>query len=150
VRDLTSKHNVQNISDTIGGGIVQLHYRLPTTEERFGFAKACLVQDGDDVKYDSLPARLEYGLKVLTGFRHGDLQADDKLFSSDPEHEDYREDWKKLLEETSADLIMALAMGVFEGTHLLSPKKKKEKQEVTAGKIDKAEGDAPLASNSDD
>lgn len=148
MRDLTAKHNVQKISDTIGGGIVQLYYRLPTTEERFAFNKAYLVQDGDDVKYDPNPARLKFGLLVLSGFAYGDFKADEKLFSADPEHESYREDWKKLLEETSADLIMALGMAVFEGARLLGPGKPYKKENSLSGEIKEAESDCPLGSNS--
>ncbi len=139
MRDLTSKKNMQNITDAIGGQVVQMYYRLPTTEERFGFTKACLEQDGDEVKYNPGPARLEYGLKVLTGFREGDFGADGKPISSDPKSKAYRKDWKKLLGQTSADLVMALALAVFEGARLLGP-----------GDPKKEGADLPLSTSSGD
>lgn len=136
MRDLTAKTNIQNITDTIGGGIVQFHYRLPTTEERFAFAKACLVQQGDKVEYDANPARLEFGLKVITGFKEGDFGAGGKPISSDEKSEHYQKDWKQLLEKTASDLVMALGMAVFEGARLLGPGQKE------------GEGEAPLANSS--
>lgn len=143
MRDLTAKTNIQKITDAIGGQIVELHYRLPTTEERFAFAKACLVQEGDEVKHDANPARLKFGLLVLTGFGEDDFGSNGQPISADPQSPNYIETWKDQLEESASDLIMALGMAVFEGARLLGP-----------GTIKKAEdeegGEGPLGNNSGD
>jgi len=126
MRDLTAKTNIMRITDAIGGGIVELHYRLPTTEERLEYQRACLVQDGDEVRFDPGQARVDFGLLVLTGIRDGDFAADGKPISSNPDSPDYREDWKILLRATASDLLGALGMAVFEGARLLGPKQEAE------------------------
>ncbi len=144
MRDLTSVKNSMFVADTIGGGYVEFTYRLPTTEERLAFRQACLVQVEDEVKFEPFTARLEFGLKVLTGFTEGYFTDNDKPISIN------QDNWKELIKATASDLIEALGMGVFEGARLLGPKAPQvEKTKAKPASPEIAEPSAPLATSSD-
>jgi len=116
-RDLkASERNKLTITDAIGGGDIELYYRNPTTEECVQFQSESVRKVGGKIRYHFAETRIKYGLRVLTGFRHGDFIYDGKPLSSDPSSADYREDWKALLKETAADIVIAVGFAVFEST----------------------------------
>lgn len=112
------QHNRLKISDASCGEVIELHYRLPTTEERVAYQRACLLREGKKVRFDANPARLKYGLLILTGFAEGAFAAGGQPISADPAAENYRADWKELVKKTASDLVSALAMVVFEGIRI--------------------------------
>lgn len=115
MRDLKkTDKNVLVISDSISGSDIELYYRNPTAPEIVAYQKSMYKRDGNKLKID--PAcRLDHGLKILTGFRDGDFGVDGKPLSADPASENYQENWKDLVKESAADIVMVLALHVFEG-----------------------------------
>lgn len=115
MRDLkASNDNLMIFTDGMTNTKVGILFRTPTTEERVAFQKKSIKRKGHKVKFMGHETRHTYGLKIITGLREGDFGYDGKAISSDSASEDYREDWKALLEETASDLIAQLAQKVFE------------------------------------
>jgi hypothetical protein len=111
----SSDKNVLNLNDAMGGGQVALYYRTPTTAERVAFQKNQIERKGNQIISRTVEARLASGLAILTGIRTGDFSYDGVPLSSTPGEEGYRPDWKKLVEQTAADLVLILGQTIFEG-----------------------------------
>jgi len=116
MRDLKqSDQNVLIIKDAIGGSDIELHYRIPLTSERIAYQNKLVTRKGGKIQIHSMEARIEFGLKILTGFRDGDFGFDGKPISADPTSKNYREDWKELIKATAADILNTFAFTIFEG-----------------------------------
>jgi hypothetical protein len=116
MRDLKrSDKNVLIINDARSGTEIELYYRNPTTEEEVAYQTKLFKKMGKKVKLNAFDTRLNYGLKILTGFRDGDFGMDGKAISADPAAPDYRPDWKLLLREQAPDIVTTFAFTVFEG-----------------------------------
>lgn len=116
MRDLRdSDRNILVIHDPMSGTDIEVHYRPPTTRERVAYKAALFRKEGKKIVMNVLPVRVEYALKVITGFRAGDFGYDGQPMSSEPGAAGYREDWKDLLKETAADILDAFSAAVFEG-----------------------------------
>jgi len=72
MRDLAkTDKNVLTINDTISGDKIELYYRLPTTEEMVDYQSHMFRRQGKKLLINAFETRLNYGLKILTGFREG-------------------------------------------------------------------------------
>ena len=119
MRDLKqSDRNVLRISDAISGSEIELYYRMPTTSEQVAYQSKLVKRQGKKVVIHAFDTRLEYGLKILTGFREGDFGFDGKPVASDNQSPNFREDWKELLTQSAPDIINAFAMTIFEGARV--------------------------------
>lgn len=116
MRDLKqSDHNILTIKDAIGGGDIELHYRMPLTSERVAYLGRLVKRKNGKIQINAMEARIEFGLKILTGFREGDFGFDGKPISSDPGSKNYCADWKDLIRVTAADILNTFAFTIFEG-----------------------------------
>lgn len=128
MRDLKkSDKNIMRIKDTISNSEIELYYRTPLASEIAQYHSMLVKRKGGKIIMNPIQTRLEMGLKILTGFREGDFGYDGKPISSDPQSPYYREDWKELLRDTAADIIIAFAFNIFEG---VQPLKEEDLAEV--------------------
>jgi hypothetical protein len=139
-RDLTkSDTNELEVDDRLSGSKLMLYYRMPTTSERVQYQRKLIKRERNKIKDNSYETRLEYGALILTGFRKGDFIVEGKTISSDPQDLDYYPTWKTLLNDTAADLLVALAFAVFESVSTGSGVEFEEEEE--------GKGEPPLASS---
>lgn len=119
MRDLTrSDKNKMVINDARSGSEIELYYRNPTTQEEVEYQSKLFKRQGKKMLINAFSTRLEMGLKILTGFREGDFGIEGKPISSDPQSQNYKENWKELLKENAADIITAFSFAVFEGARI--------------------------------
>lgn len=96
---------------------ITLFYRLPTTEDRIGYANAQIIRQGNTVKNNMGEARLQYGLKILAGFKAGDFETDDnRPMASDPASPHYYPAWKSKIRQYASDIVSLLAIHVFDAS----------------------------------
>jgi hypothetical protein len=112
--------NVTNeliIENKAGGGEILVNYRFPTTDERIEYGTAQVRREKDMVRVSFIEARQEYGSKIITGIRKGDLKykVDGELkdLSSDPKDPDFDPEWKTLIRKYAPDLLEALCIHAF-------------------------------------
>ncbi|WP_417913666.1 hypothetical protein [Candidatus Electronema sp. JM] len=119
------------IEDALSGSTLEIHYRLPTTEERQAVVNEQLRKEGGEVINDFIASRIKYGLRITTGFRAGDFgrMEDGKAvpMASDPRHEHYYADWKDALAEGAGDVLLRLASHVFDSSVSLAKREVEEK-----------------------
>ncbi len=116
MRDLQPSDKTKlTVFDAIGGGDVDLFYRMPTTKERTAYSSSLVKRKGNKIINKTGETRIRFGLDILTGVQDGYFSYGGQPVSSDPNSPDYREDWKDLVEKTASDLISALSVTVFEG-----------------------------------
>lgn len=119
MRDLKANDkNILHINDAISGTKLQVYYRIPTTQEMVAYQSKLVSRKGKKIVFNIFETRLEFGLKVITGFSEDAFGYDGKAISSDPINPNYRQDWKELLKQTSADIISLVAANVFEGAQI--------------------------------
>lgn len=147
MRDLEqSDKNTLTIKDAISGTDIELYYRLPMTPERVAYQSRMFRTKGGKMKVQVFEARIEFGLKILTGFREGDFGIKGKPIASDPQSKNYQEDWKELIKATAADIVNAFAFVVFEGATLQTETETGQEEELA---LDSDRGeDHPLESPS--
>jgi hypothetical protein len=126
-----TQHSIR-ITDSITGETAELFYRMPTASERVGFERAAHQWKKNRFMDKSGEARLEYGMKVLTGFKDGAFAVDGKPISSDPSTPDYYPDWKTLVQESASDLVNAMAMAVFQGARVEEAEDEGEEDDGTS------------------
>lgn len=107
------------IQDHISGQEIALQYRLPTTQERVGYASESVQRKGKKVEFRGPAVRQKYGLAILTGIRKGDFakrlpDGGLKPVSSDPGDPDHDPQWKALVGRHASHLVDLLATRVFE------------------------------------
>ncbi len=117
-RLLGNKDNTINLQDNISGSELEIYYRNPTTRERQGYQNAAYPRKRNKIKNCQIEARLNYGLRIITGFRVGDfvieMDGEEKVISSRVGDVGYCEDWKDLLERYASDVVMIVAAQVFD------------------------------------
>jgi len=111
--ELNSKHNVIELA-ILGQGVMELEFRWPTVEEQAGYRAARYVREGGQVVTRVFEPRLEYGMKVATGFTSGPFTVDGEPLSSTPGESGYRKDWKRLVARVAPGVFEALAVRVFD------------------------------------
>lgn len=134
MRDLKqSDQNTLIIKDAISGTDIELTYRLPLTSERVAYQNRLVSRRNGKIQVHAVEARIEFGLKILTGFREGDFGFDGKPISADPQSPNYKENWKELVRATAADIINAFAFVVFEGASVNTDAETDTGEEVGEG-----------------
>lgn len=119
MRDLkANEKNKLKISDARSGSEVELYYRNPTPSEEAAYQAKLLKRKGTKVILNSYETRLDFGQRILTGFREGDFGFDSKPISSEEASPNYIPEWKAELVAGAPDMICVLAMTVFEGTRV--------------------------------
>ena len=115
------------VFDSATGQEVELLHRLPTTQEEVEFQQRTFRRRNkknispEDIARNLAEIRVEFGLKIVTGFKDGDFGVDGKPISSDPESTNFYPEWKNLLREKAPRIVSALAVGVFEGGRVQTP-----------------------------
>lgn len=127
-----NERNKLVIEDPFTGEKVELFYRMPSVSEHVDFQKQSYLYkqtaSGTITENNTPQTRIDFGLKILTGFTDGYFLYDGKPISPDPKSPDYRQDWKELIKETAANLVDALGMKVFLGVRFVN-----ENEEEDAG-----------------
>lgn len=136
---INSEINKLSITDVRSGTDIELHYRNPDPSEEVSYQTKLVRRKGTKIITRGYQTRLEFGLKILTGFREGDFSVQGKPISADPKSPNYREDWREIVKNGASDLIRLLAMTVFEGARLKQEDIVIDTEEVIedAGPLDK-------------
>jgi hypothetical protein len=111
-----SKIQYVQILDTTTLKDIELGYIMPDPVMQAEYAVKIqeMVQDKDKIKIFP-QVRVEFGKKIITAIPDGYFTDENgKAVSSNINNENYREDWKDLLEEHASDLLADLALRVFE------------------------------------
>ena len=115
------------IFDSATGQEVELLHRLPTTSEEVEFQRKTFRRrdrktiSPEDIARNLAEIRVDFGLRIVTGFKDGDFGVDGKSISSDPESTNFYPEWKNLLRDKAPRIVSALAVGVFEGGRVQTP-----------------------------
>ena len=109
MRDLkSSEKNLMAIHDIQSGTFVGFYYRTPTTKERIKYNSE-QVRALHTNNYDALfEIQLEWGDKIITGIPPNSFCYGGKEISSDPESDNYDQNWLRLLKEAASDLIAVM------------------------------------------
>src|SRR4030066_34691 len=79
------------VFDSATGQEVELLHRLPTTQEEVEFQQRTFRRrdrksiSPEDIARNLAEIRVDFGLRIVTGFKDGDFGVDGKPISSDPE-----------------------------------------------------------------
>lgn len=111
----SSDKNVLEIFDARSNTDMELYYRTPTTREEALYQAKLVKKKGRKVVIAQHKTRVEFGLRMITGFKEGNFGEDGEPFSADPESPNYREDWKECLERGASDILAILGSTIFEG-----------------------------------
>lgn len=120
------------IIDSATGNEVELMHRLPTTEEELEYQQKQFAKrdrkniSPEDIAKNLSALRIEYGAKIVTGFREGDLGKCGQKISSDPTSPLFFAGWKELLREKAPRILAAVASAVFEGNLVKIPDEPEE------------------------
>ena len=115
-RDTGAEKNVFEVVDGLSGDVHEIFARQPTNRERAAYLASLFKRKGKKVIDNSFETRLRFGQRVCDGFTKGTFIHNGKVFASDPADPDYRPDWKEQLVKGAADVLVAMAFQVFEGT----------------------------------
>jgi len=113
---ILNSDNEAIVKDNISNTDIKIFYRMPNTEERVNFrSKVGFNLEQINERVDTA---VEYGLKLITGFRKGDIKIADNIgkikdISSNPKDPEYEPEWKKLLKEYRPDILEALAYRIY-------------------------------------
>jgi hypothetical protein len=125
--DLTGKDVFRKVVfDSATGHEVELTHRLPTTSEEVEFQRKTFRRrerksiSPEDIAKNLAEIRIDFGLRIVTGFKEGDFGVDGKPISSDPNSPLYWTEWKALLREKAPRILSALAVAVFEGGRVVA------------------------------
>lgn len=115
--------------DSVSETDLTLFYRLPTVIERIKYSNEIYTQQNNKLVLNP-NVRVNYALKIVTGIGENQFCDDNnKAISSDENSENYNPEWKQLIEEGAAELLMVLAYRVFEGiTEKVNGKKTEVKE----------------------
>ena len=112
------QQNELKIRDNISGSDITLNFRMPTTRERQDYQNKALQRKRNKIVENQAEARLEAGLKIITGFKEGDFErkvnGEYQAFTWREGAENYYPDWKAWLGQHAADLVILLAAHVFD------------------------------------
>ena len=129
--------NTIRITDAVSGETVERYYRMPAATERVAFERAAHQWKKNTFVDNAAEARLEFGMKILTGFKEGAFSVDGTPISSDQNSDRYHPEWKSLVRDSASDLVSAMAMAVFQGSKV---------EETEAGEED--DGTSPFGESS--
>lgn len=117
MRDLDDfTDNELTIRDAKTGGECTLFYRDIETSDLVEYRSISYKkQTGGKVKVNITKAQLHMALKIITGFKEGYFSLKGKAISSDPNRPGYYKEWKSLLKRKAPELLVVLALQVFEG-----------------------------------
>jgi len=110
-KELSSKvKNEINIFDNLSQSEITLYYRKPKSSEYIQYQSA-IVQNMVSKKSpeEAQKIQIEWVSKLLVGFKKGSFVLDGAEISSEKEDENYYEDWKELLKEEEAPILLAVA-----------------------------------------
>lgn len=99
--------------------ILEIRYRLPTTEEHQEYINRLMQNVGGKIVSNHAATRLTMGAKIITGIQDGcfgRLNEDGREvpMSSDKKSPDYFKEWKEALMDGAGDIVGALGCAVFE------------------------------------
>ncbi len=117
--ELKPTRNVVEV--TIHGHKLELYYRTPTTKEIVAYNAARYVRQGKKILDRSLVARIEAGVKVLTGFAPGCMTVEGKPITADPKPpKDFKHcpEWKQLLVENFPVAVAAVGQVAFDSVQV--------------------------------
>ena len=115
------------IFDSATGQEVELSHRLPTAPEEVEFQQRTFRRRNkknispEDIARNLAEIRVDFGMRIVTGFKEGDFGVDGKPISSDPGSTNFYPEWKNLLRDMAPRIVSALAVGVFEGGRVQTP-----------------------------
>lgn len=116
-RECDGRNSVR-LRDNLSNSDIVLYYRLPTTSERQEYHNASVVRRKNDVEVLTTKARLESGMKILTGFEVGSFErkvgGEYVQFSSDEDDPDFFSGWREWVRENANDLVILMAARVFD------------------------------------
>ena len=117
MRDLDDfTDNELTIRDAKTGGECTLFYRDIETEDLVEYRSISYKkQGGGKVKINITKAQLHMALKIITGFKKGYFSLKGNAISSDIKDPEYYKEWKSLLKRKAPELLVVLALQVFEG-----------------------------------
>ncbi len=116
MRDLKkTDRNKVVLDDAVSGTKIGIYYSTPTASQIRSYRQQSIRRKGGKVIVDTFGPALKCGLEILSGFDEGAFGYDGSPISSDPGSPHFREDWKKLLEETAADVVTLVAQLAFDG-----------------------------------
>lgn len=115
MRELQAGQNVIEIKDELAGVIHEFYYRLPTNKERVQYQAGLVRREGNKVINCALRQQLEFGAKILTGFKKGSISVGGQAIASDPDDPGYCESWKDVLCKGAPDLVQTVGRVVFDG-----------------------------------
>ena len=116
MRDLkASSKNELVINDARSGSNITFFYRNPTTKEEVAYQAGLFKKKGAKLKVNVTATRIEFAIKIITGFGEDCFGYDGQPISSDPNKEIYDPEWRDRLTETAADLLNTFAFTIFEG-----------------------------------
>jgi len=131
--DLTRQDVFKKIVfDSATGEEVEITHRLPTTQEEIEFQRKTFRRrekksiSPEDIAKNLAEIRIDFGLRIVTGFKEGDFGVDGKPISSDPVSPNFYQDWKNLLREKAPRILAALAVAVFEGGRVRAAEEEEE------------------------
>src|SRR3989337_929227 len=87
------------VFDSVSGREFELYHRAPTTSEEVEFQRRTFRRrdrrniSPEDIARNLAEIRVEFGLKVLTGFKEGDFGVGGKPISSDPASPNHFPEW---------------------------------------------------------
>lgn len=120
-RRLNATQNELKIHDNVSDSTIVMYYRQPTASEIAEYQNKQIERKRNKVTFRQGEIRIEYGNKVLTGFRDGDFEIPREdggylAIASDPKSPDYNEEWRKHVNKYAPDLVSLLGAYVFEGS----------------------------------
>ncbi|MHC1727955.1 MAG: hypothetical protein AB9866_18460 [Syntrophobacteraceae bacterium] len=116
MRDFAAERNTLEIHDGTSGDVHEIHYRMPSNEERAAYQNGAFERRGQKIRSRIFENRLKFGARIITGFRKGTLGIDGKAFSADSDDPDFRQDWKDLLMRHAGDVVACVGACIFEST----------------------------------
>jgi len=136
MRQLGDELNTLTIQDNISNSTIRLFYRTPTPQERIGYDNEVIQRKRNKVITRLGQTRLKYGTEILMGFRTGDFVrkiGDREVpISSEPGSENYDPEWKNTIKKYASDLVIALAVHVFESSTETGPDEEDGEEEPEA------------------
>ena len=127
------------VFDSVSGREFELYHRTPTTQEEVEFQRKTFRRrdrrsiSPEDIARNLAEIRVDFGLRIVTGFKDGDFGVDGKPISSDPVSTNFYPEWKALLRDKAPRILSALAVGVFEGGRVQTPEEEGDGEDPFPG-----------------
>ena len=139
----SNTRNKIEIYDGVGNGVAVFYTRNILPSERVKYLGSLIKKDEKGVTFLDNEVRLQNGSEILTGIEDNYFQDSDGTFiASDKHSPNYKEDWKELIIKHASELVMMVAVQMFESNRILSV------NQAMANEIDTEP--SPLANGSGD